>query len=270
MTIKIQPAVACSLTATDTIEATVPHFSALELSVDFAMDTVDDALLDHVAALREQHNLTYSVHAPFRDINIASLNEAVFNAAKADTLRALEVAVRIGARLLNLHPGVHGYFPQRHYADMKARERDVITALCDIGAQHNILIAVENLIETNVHFEDTWDLSGTMELVRQVNSPVLGLCLDTGHAFQAGLDVAAAVRTLAGVRAGRGLIHLHAHDNHGGPIDEHLPVGDGAIDWLAVYAALDEVDFDGMLVFENYGLENQQKAWNRWQQIAGA
>ena len=264
-----QLASSSSITNLDHIAQAAEHFKAIELSVDFAMDNVSDELLAGLIDLRDRLGLTYSVHAPFRDVNIASLNNAVYEAARIETLRAMEVAIVLGARLVNLHPGVHGYFPKTTYAEMKRREREVLRQLCDLGEEHNILVAFENLIETNVHFEDTWSLDGVIETVTLVDSPVLGFCLDTGHGFQAGLDIPAAVRRLAGVQASHGrsgsaLIHVHAQDNHGGPIDEHLPIGDGLIPWPETVQALVETGYDGMIVFENFGLERQQTALNHW------
>lgn len=247
---------ACSMMDLDAAEALAPHFDALELSVDFALD---DPTQEHVSALREvadRHDIHYTVHAPFRDVNICSLNDAVYQAAKRDTVRSVELADALDARLVNLHPGIHAYFPMSRIADMKAREVEVIRAACEQAEAKGILVTIENLIDTNSHFEDTWTLDGLFETVAAVDHPLLGYCLDTGHAHQAGVDVATAVSRLAAgpSRRLRSLVHLHAHDNHGGPIDEHLPVGDGTIDWPAVARALQEAGFAGDVVFETFDL----------------
>jgi sugar phosphate isomerase/epimerase len=247
---------------------------AVEVSVDFALDSVTPDILRSLRRLREQGK-QLSVHAPFRDLNIASLNDVVYAAARADLLKAMDVAIEIGAGVLTVHPGIHAYFPQTRYAEMKARERDVFETLCARGEQHHVLVAVENLIDANAHFEDSWTMDAQVALVQEVNSPVLGFCLDTGHAFQAGLDLPAAVRRLASVKAGAGrggglaLIHTHIHDNHGGPIDEHLPVGDGSINWPPVVRALQAVDYSGLLVFETRGIGPQRLALSRWRQLTG-
>ena len=52
----------------------------------------------------------------------------------------------------------------------------------------------------------------------------VGVCLDTGHAFLAG-DIHTLVQKFSGH-----LRMIHAHDN-GGVDDNHLPPGDGKIDW---------------------------------------
>jgi sugar phosphate isomerase/epimerase len=255
------------------VRAAAEHLPAVELGIDFALDSVTPDLIAGLTQIKHERDIAYSVHAPYRDLNIASLNDGVFNAAKSDMLQAMDLAIAVGARVLNVHPGIHAYFPPARYADMKARERDVVEALCRKGEPHGVLVAIENLIETNAHFEDTWTLDGVIDLVERIDSAALGFCLDTGHAHQAGLDIPAAIRRLAGVQAGAGrirpsaLVHMHVHDNHGGPIDEHLPIGDGSISWSDVIVALDEAGYQGATVFENRGVERQTLALERWNSL---
>jgi sugar phosphate isomerase/epimerase len=70
-----------------------------------------------------------------------------------------------------------------------------------------------------------------------------GVCLDTGHialgrAWPRFVDV-----------AGSRLLHVHASDNHG-QFDDHLPPGDGTIDWTAVTESLKRLAFDGWMILE--------------------
>ena len=241
---KLIPAAATSIEKTDVIRRSSEFIGAFELSVDFAVTPVGDALLDSLAQLRGD-GIQFSVHAPFRDLNIASLNQGAYEAARTDMMRAIRIADRIGASVLNVHPGIHGYFPREFWPRMKRLELDVYEELSDFGAEHGILVVAENLIKTNVHFEDTWNLDGIIALHDGWRAADKGVNLDTGHAHQAGLAPAEAAR-----RLGSRVRHLHLHDNHGGPIDEHLPIGDGTIDWEPFFAALEEIDFQGFGVFE--------------------
>ena len=243
---KITPAAATSIENIDVIRSSSEFIGAFELSVDFAISPVDDAHLDALAKLRSD-GIQFTVHAPFRDLNIASLNPGAYEAARADMMRAIRVADRVGASVLNVHPGIHGYFPKEYWPRMKRLEMDVYEELSDFGREHGVLVVAENLIKTNVHFEDTWNLDGIIALHDgwRAADKDKGVNVDTGHAYQAGLTPADAIR-----RLGSRVRHLHLHDNHGGPIDEHLPIGDGTIEWEPFFAALEEIDFQGYGVFE--------------------
>jgi len=254
---RIIPAAATSIMNVPLMESSSEFIGAFELSVDFAMDDVDAIPIDRLRELGAD-GIAFTVHAPFRDLNIASLNAGAYEAARVDTLRALEIAAEIGARVLNVHPGIHSYYPERYWAQMKDAERRVYEELSGYGTPRGIRIVAENLIRTNVHFEDTWNLDGIIALHDAWRGELKGVCVDTGHANQAGLDPAAAIR-----RLGSRVKHLHLQDNHGGPIDEHLPIGDGVIDWDGVFDALEGIDFDGFAVFEFGPADRQREAVER-------
>jgi sugar phosphate isomerase/epimerase len=256
--VKIIPAAATSIMNIETIASSSSFIRAFELSVDFAMDVIDDALIERLRELGEE-GVAYTVHAPFRDLNIASLNRGAYDAARQDMMHAVIIADRVGATVVNVHPGIHGYFPAQYWPEMKRMEREVYEELSDYGSPRGIRIVAENLIKTNVHFEDTWTLDGIITLHDEWRGELKGVCLDTGHAQQAGHDVASAVR-----RLGPRIKHIHMQDNHGGPIDEHLPIGHGTIDWPSVFEALDEVGYEGYGVFEFGPADAQQGVLERF------
>lgn len=88
-----------------------------------------------------------------------------------------------------------------------------------------------------------------LRLLRDLNDPLVRLCLDTGHANIAGQDIAAMVRAF-----GAHLETVHLNDNYGqiSPIyaDLHLFPGYGRIDWSEFFSALRDVDFRGVLNIE--------------------
>jgi sugar phosphate isomerase/epimerase len=79
-----------------------------------------------------------------------------------------------------------------------------------------------------------------------INGAEVGACLDTGHAFLSG-DVHNLIHKLAGH-----LKMIHAHDN-GGTNDDHLPPGEGKIDWRQVLQDLIAIQFRGPLILELVG-----------------
>ncbi|NLT73630.1 MAG: sugar phosphate isomerase/epimerase [Chloroflexi bacterium] len=83
-----------------------------------------------------------------------------------------------------------------------------------------------------------------LSLVERMAEPLLGVCVDTGHANLGDLLAPRAIRM-----AGSRLLTLHLHDNHG-QADDHLPPGRGNIDWTAVMEALRDVRYSGPLQLE--------------------
>lgn len=73
--------------------------------------------------------------------------------------------------------------------------------------------------------------------------PDARVCLDTGHTtlahhWDAFVDAAA-----------HRVVHVHAHDHHG-TFDDHLPPGDGRLDWRHITASLSRIGFDGWTMLE--------------------
>ena len=74
----------------------------------------------------------------------------------------------------------------------------------------------------------------------------VAVCLDTSHLWLGG-HWDRFVELAAGRR-----LHLHASDNHG-TYDDHLPPGDGVIDWGHVGRSLAAANFSGWMVLELAG-----------------
>jgi sugar phosphate isomerase/epimerase len=74
----------------------------------------------------------------------------------------------------------------------------------------------------------------------------VGVCFDTAHATL--VDHWDQFIQLVGHR----LIHVHASDHHG-RFDDHLPPGDGVIDWRHIRQSLEGADFNGWIVLEVAG-----------------
>ncbi len=70
-----------------------------------------------------------------------------------------------------------------------------------------------------------------------------GVCLDTshttlGHHWERFVEL-----------AGDRLVHVHANDHHG-RFDDHLPPGDGTIDWPVIVRSLEAVRYRGWIILE--------------------
>ena len=85
-----------------------------------------------------------------------------------------------------------------------------------------------------------------LPIVERVDSPAVGVLLDTFHMNIEEKDQAAVIR-----RAGDKLIHFHACGNdRGAPGADHIA-------WEAITAALRETNYDGAVVIESFTPDNQ-------------
>ena len=198
--------------------------------------------------IRELGMEAYSLHAPFASrIDIASSTDAQRANSVAEICKAAEAAVILNVHYFVMHPGPEN--PASIPAtEQLSRMQHVIESLNQIAhrcKELGIMCVLENKLP-HLLFGNTSDI---LWILDGINSAEVGVCLDTGHAFLAG-DTHNLVRKVSGH-----LRMIHAHDN-GGSDDNHLPPGDGRIDWEKFLRDLLEVRFRGAFILEMAGNDN--------------
>ncbi len=119
-----------------------------------------------------------------------------------------------------------------------------IKPLADYAGERGVALAVEPLNRFETSFFNT--AAQTMEVVSRLDSPAVGVLLDTFHMNIEEKDQAAAIRLV-----GNKLAHFHAcGSDRGAPGFDHIA-------WEPIVAALREVDYDGAVVIESFTPDNQ-------------
>jgi sugar phosphate isomerase/epimerase len=197
---------------------------------------------DEVEALRERLNghgmRPVSIHAPFGGVlDLSEPNPHHRHAAIGAILTAAAALKEIGGR----NVVVHTSDVPRHDQDVARRLcliRESLQVLARACAHMDVVLTVESplphLIGGSAD-EFAWLL--------QSLPPAVAVCLDTGHTtlghqWRRFIDV-----------AGPRLSHIHANDHHG-RFDDHLPPGDGSLDWQSIGRDLREARFDGWIMLE--------------------
>lgn len=160
--------------------------------------------------------------------------------AQAALVHCLEVCAALGARVMVVHP-VHCQ-PLRQGEEPSAQvrmdlDRRILEPVCAQAQDLRIDIALENGAALA-------DMEYLLQLREALGGPNVGLCVDTGHANLGDLGAPRAIEM-----AGRHLYTTHLQDNWG-QRDDHLPPGQGTIDWAAVFAALQRIGYARTLMLE--------------------
>jgi sugar phosphate isomerase/epimerase len=188
--------------------------------------------------LRELALTAVSIHAPFGGVlDLAEPGPQHRDAAIDAILGAGRALKRLGGSLVVVHPSD---LP-RQGADVDARIRDCQESLARLGeglAHDQLRLVVESPLP---HI-----IGGHPDEFARILQPLdrrVGVCLDTGHTalgrhWHRFLEV-----------SGSRLIHVHASDNHG-RFDDHLPPGEGHIDWHDIRDSLRRAAFEGWVMVE--------------------
>jgi D-psicose/D-tagatose/L-ribulose 3-epimerase len=121
---------------------------------------------------------------------------------------------------------------------------EALRPLADYAGGRGVRLAIEPLNRFETSFLNT--AAQTMEVVDRIDSPAVGVLLDTFHMNIEEKDPATAIRLV-----GDKLTHFHACGNdRGAPGADHIP-------WEAITAALHEIGYDGAVVIESFTPDNQ-------------
>ena len=152
--------------------------------------------------------------------------------------RSIEIASLLGAPVVSLWSGVAaaGEEEERNWG----RLLDGLTRVLEVAASHGIIIGFEP--EPGMFIEDVADWR---ELRSRLDHPALGLTLDLGHLAVTEEDPL----ERAIVEEAEHLVNVHVDDvrerRH-----EHLPLGEGEIDFPPLLSALVDCGYKGLALVE--------------------
>lgn len=209
------------------------------------IDTIQEA-----RKIAETTNLVITIHLPYSDLNLASMNQPIWEETVKQMKSCLSFASEFSS-LAVVHPG--HLSPLGMQMPDKAWFQNIlgIREICDHASELNMNIAVENMVNMPALFgRRPEEILGILETVDREN---IGFIFDVGHAnTNKNIDKFLELRDL--------IIHAHVHDNHG-ERDEHLPIGNGTVPWSKVMEALS--GYKGRIVTEARTLEEGQRSVNR-------
>lgn len=158
------------------------------------------------------------------------------------TKDAIDLAASVDAPAICIATGrpLPGNPPER------AREylRDSLHEILDYAETRDVSVGIE--FEPDLLIENTDE---ALALVDELNRDSLGINLDLGHVAVYGSDPAESIRKCAGHITG-----IHVEDIVGGRRGKHyhrIP-GDGDLNFESIFAALDDINYDGFATLELY------------------
>ncbi len=178
--------------------------------------------MEVVEDLVSSMNLNLTFHAPFSDINPASLIREVREKSIETIKKAIEVSSMF-SDVIVAHPG---NLKQRGFSfPEKAWELNV-KAFREIGRHaedHGVRVYVENMPEMKHTMCKTFE---ELEGLIYASETECGMVFDVGHANTTGCIR----KFLSRLNL---ISHIHLHDNDGKK-DLHKPLGEGCVDWEEV------------------------------------
>lgn len=157
------------------------------------------------------------------------------------TVGCVDLAAAVGAATISTEPG--GPLEGRSREEGYRLFAQGLRRAADRAVERGVTVLVEPeptlLIERGSEYEEFVD--------RYVDYPGVGLNFDIGHFYCVGEDPADLIRGV-----GRRALHFHLEDIAADRVHFHLPPGQGALDYRAIFDALRAVGYAGWVTIELY------------------
>jgi protein FrlC len=153
---------------------------------------------------------------------------------------SIETASALGTPVVSVCPG-HTLCGQTK-EDGIERLSDSLWEITEFASRHEIMIAIEPADKYETDLIN--NCSEALAYTNKLNYQHLGVLLDIGHEYIAGVAAGDSVRDL-----GDKLFHIHVNDNDG-KRDQHLVPGAGNLDFQPFFDALFDIHYDGFLGVE--------------------
>ena len=183
------------------------------------------------------------MHATFgQGIDLTDPDPAIRRLSLRRLTEAADALRTVGGELYVIHPGGedHNWVWERE--DRLARSVEGLTEVWQICRDRGLTLVVETPLPHLLGGQPQdfdWILS---------RLPVegTGVCIDTSHTSLGGTLFECVERYA------ERLVHLQVSDNRG-TYDDHLPPGEGIIEWAVLIQALERIGYDGMFLLEISG-----------------
>ncbi len=221
-------------------------YSGWEIVSDGNYQLTNPACFSKIEEVVASTHLGITVHAPYGDLNLATLNDPIWRESIRQICSCIEYASSLTDRV-TVHPGYLSPLGKLMPQKVWDLQKEALRQIGKCAHEHSVLACLENMIGVKEFLcRLPEELIGMTEGIEGI-----GMTFDFGHANTMGkvADFLADVKKAS---------HIHIHDNNG-ISDEHLALGDGIIPWSIVGKRIAR-EYQGVVVIEGKSIDEAKKS----------
>lgn len=197
----------------------------------------------YIAQHYQKTGMAVSVHGAFIDVNPASGDPAVRELSRRRCRESCEIALALGAESVVFHSSAFPFLRGAYLENWAACCADFYE---ELAVDYPVRLYIENAQDL--------DPTPLRKLMEKLPSDRVGVCLDIGHTNYSRTPVEQWFDQL-----GEWIRYLHLSDNLG-EFDDHLPLGQGNVDWELVNGHWKALGKDIPITLETGNLEATKKS----------
>jgi sugar phosphate isomerase/epimerase len=211
----------------------------------YVLDRLSSGDTEGISRALREREVPVTCHAPFMDLNPGAVDERIREITALRFGQVLDLVPLFRPRAIVLHPG---YDRWRYDDDVDLWLENSLRTwepLVKRAESLSVRMALENVFEEKPAILE--------RLLDKIDSPYLGYCLDAGHGnLFSRVPLEEWVEVL-----GSRLMEIHLHDNRG-EADDHLPLGQGSIDFPSLFALLGKKKIQPIYTIEPHEIAHLQ------------
>ena len=218
--------------------------------VFFSAEVLDHLVWEELSAqahVLHSAGLNTTIHSPFMDLNPGALDPCIREVTRRRVQQVFQAAEHLKPKVITFHPGYDDLRYGGNRLDWLRNSIHFWNEFVPQAKEAGCIIAIENIFE-----KEPSTLRGLLEAI---DEPCFRHCFDVGHwnMFCTG--------TLEEWfhELGPFIAESHIHDNNG-QADEHLPPGEGQIDFARLFTLLKQYAPDAIWTIEAHTVERLERA----------
>ncbi len=233
---------------------TIRRYAAEFLKLGYPCEIMDIAYPDYIekTILETYHGCSVSsMHAAFIDINYASNDVRIREISQKRVETSIETGKKLGVTNVVVHTCCYPVMINQSVIDIWCET--AVSYLSMLAERYQVRIFIENTLDINPDI-----LKRMMDMA---DPKLLGVCLDVGHANLTRVPIESWIEALASH-----IGYMHLNDNHG-VYDEHLPIGEGIIDWRILYSQISRLKQEPIMTIEVTKPEEFERSMTYWEKL---
>lgn len=226
----------------------VPNSDEIDSEIENIKHTLEKAFINF-----PNHK---SLHGMFFDLSVAAKDPAIREISRKRFCQSFEIGKAMGAKIIVFHSGnkcMKHFISQEIFKESSISFwKEFIKKFEDAG----MTAVIENVHEPYPNM--------ILDIVKEVNSPNLGVSLDTGHAnLFSKISISDWIKNYKPY-----LKHMHIHNNSRDN-DSHNSLLEGTLNFKEIISTIKKEDIKPMIVFEMFKQENLEKSMEFFNHIYG-